>query len=220
MSFLGAIGYIMGGSGLKELLSTCYASGSLDRMLGGHAYARSIRAHMLVHSALGSLIIGETELTADEESAVTATIDAWSADTLSYVNLVNDKAVQSGTTKFYRKMQEIEQRGATAALWIHYYKLVTIIKNFIMAERMSNWDLHLDCVAKMLPFFHASSHFPNAKSAQLYLQDVVNLQSFMSEEEARKFKEGYFTVRRSKKLWCGVWTDMCIEQTYMREMKS
>lgn len=38
--------------------------------------------------------------------------------------------------------------------------------------------------------------------------------------EYEKFTEkSYFTVRRSDKFWCGVWTDMCIEQVLMRSMK-
>jgi len=37
MSFMGSIGYIMGGSGLKELLSVIYEPISVDKMLTGHA---------------------------------------------------------------------------------------------------------------------------------------------------------------------------------------
>ncbi|GBN42448.1 hypothetical protein AVEN_98127-1 [Araneus ventricosus] len=40
-SFFGAIGYIMQGSGIKEVLSLIYAPNSLDKMLIGHAYARA-----------------------------------------------------------------------------------------------------------------------------------------------------------------------------------
>lgn len=37
MSFLGAIGYIMGGSGLKDIWSIIYAVGSIPHMLSGNA---------------------------------------------------------------------------------------------------------------------------------------------------------------------------------------
>lgn len=46
MSFFRAIGYIMQGSGLKEVLSDIYAPKSLEKMLNGHAYARAVRAHV------------------------------------------------------------------------------------------------------------------------------------------------------------------------------
>lgn len=47
MSCMGCIGYLMSGSGLKELLPTIYAEHSTEKMLTGHAYARAIRAHMI-----------------------------------------------------------------------------------------------------------------------------------------------------------------------------
>ena len=49
---LGAIGTIMDGSGLKEMLAQVYAEGSVDQMLSGKAVARAVRGHLLVDSAL------------------------------------------------------------------------------------------------------------------------------------------------------------------------
>ena len=52
MSLLGAIGTIMDGSGLKEMLAQVYAEGSVDQMLNGKAVAPVVRDHLLVDSAL------------------------------------------------------------------------------------------------------------------------------------------------------------------------
>lgn len=52
MSLLGAIGTIMDGSGLKEMLAQVYAEGSVDQMLSRKAVARAVRGHLLVDSAL------------------------------------------------------------------------------------------------------------------------------------------------------------------------
>lgn len=52
MSFLGAIGNIMAGSGLTDMLAQVYAEGSVDQMLIGKAVARAVRGHFLVDSAL------------------------------------------------------------------------------------------------------------------------------------------------------------------------
>ena len=59
MSYLGSIGYIMGGSGISELWSTVFASSSVPHMLSGHAYARAVRAHMLTYCALAKIILQE-----------------------------------------------------------------------------------------------------------------------------------------------------------------
>jgi len=43
----------------------------------------------------------------------------------------------------------------------------------------------------------------------------------MNAEEYSKFvTKGYFTIRRTDKTWSGLWTDMTIEQTLMRTMKT
>lgn len=52
MSFLGSIGHIMCGSGLKELLSLIYAPNATEKIFDGHAYARAVRAHSLAYLAL------------------------------------------------------------------------------------------------------------------------------------------------------------------------
>lgn len=68
MSFLGAIGFIMSGSGINEVLNVIYAPLSVQKMLTGHAYARAIRGHTLLYLALCKRILEETELTDEEKS--------------------------------------------------------------------------------------------------------------------------------------------------------
>ena len=62
MSYMGAVGYIMGGSGLKELWSLIYAVELVEKMLNGHAYARALRAHFLTQLALIIIILRKTEI--------------------------------------------------------------------------------------------------------------------------------------------------------------
>ena len=55
MSFLGSIGSLMAGTGLKEVMSQVYAEGSVDHMLFGKAVARAVRVHLLVDSSLNTI---------------------------------------------------------------------------------------------------------------------------------------------------------------------
>ncbi|CAH2989439.1 unnamed protein product [Chilo suppressalis] len=108
-----------------------------------------------------------------------------------------------------------------AKLWVQYHRMVSLVKNFLEAERSGNWELHLDTIQKMLPFFHASVHFLYAKSAHLYLQDMRALSEKIPIEDYVKFtRRGCFTIRRSEKFWSGIMSDMTIEQTLMRSMKT
>ena len=59
MSFLGSIGLLMGGSGLRSALETVYAPVTVGHMFTGKAYPRAIRGHLLCASAIMSLILEE-----------------------------------------------------------------------------------------------------------------------------------------------------------------
>ena len=49
---------------------------------------------------------------------------------------------------------------------------------------------------------------------------MVNLKESMDIVEYDKFcKQGFHTIRRSNRFWCGLWSDMTIEQVLMRSMK-
>jgi len=59
MSFLGTIGYLMAGSGLKEAMQQVYADGSVESMLSGKAVSRAVRAHFLIDRALSTLALSD-----------------------------------------------------------------------------------------------------------------------------------------------------------------
>jgi hypothetical protein len=99
----------------------------------------------------------------------------------------------------------MELRGPTAKLWVQYFKMTALIKQFIEAERSSNWDLHITTTLQMLPYFHAVGHFFYAKCAHLYVQDMLNLKDRIDPKEYKKFtKNGYFTIRHTEKFWSGI----------------
>ncbi|KAF2901749.1 hypothetical protein ILUMI_04427 [Ignelater luminosus] len=88
-------------------------------------------------------------------------------------------------------------RNVTVYRWF-----TSVESNFIAADRMGDWNLHLHNIELMIPLFHASEHFSYAKASQIYLQDMKELQDKMDSTEFKKFTEGYFTSRRS-----GVFSD-------------
>jgi hypothetical protein len=69
MSFIGCIGGITAGSGLKELFSEIYADHSVEKMLNSHAYSRAVRALTLTNLVLAGIIIREAQLTGKEHEA-------------------------------------------------------------------------------------------------------------------------------------------------------
>jgi len=57
MNFLGAIGNLMKGSGLQEMLGLLYGPNTLEHIMSGKAYALSIRGHFIIHDALVQMLL-------------------------------------------------------------------------------------------------------------------------------------------------------------------
>jgi hypothetical protein len=73
----------------------------------------------------------------------------------------------------------------------------------------------------MIPAFHAAGHLAYARSARRYIDAMRMLPQVMDRDQFQKLTtEGYFTVRRSDKLWSGNFTDQIIEQELMRMIKA
>jgi hypothetical protein len=109
--------------------------------------------------------------------------------------------------------------GKTGKLWIQLLDMVSIMKNFIKAERMGNWMLHLESTLKMLPFFAATGHNNYMKSSYLYVQNMLKLAD-ENKNVHEKFLNGLHVGRITDKLWAGLSHNLIIEQELMRAMKS
>ena len=57
MSFLGCIGRLMAGSGLKQVLEVAFAQNSVIHMLSGKSVSRAVRGHFLVDAVLNALVL-------------------------------------------------------------------------------------------------------------------------------------------------------------------
>lgn len=226
MSFLACIGKVMDGSGLKEVWTEIYAEKSTEKMLTGKNYARSIRANFLTQAALFDIILEECSFTIDERRQMLAALLHESQDIQSKETLLDQlqrlPVIHVFTEKMKNKLYSISERGKTATLWVQYTKMVSLARSFIQAERTGDFNLHLSTIIEMMPFFHSCRHFNYAKSAQLYVQDMLELKTKMtSVSEYNKFiNQEFFTIRRSNKFFSGTSTDMVIEQSLMRSIHS
>ena len=107
----------------------------------------------------------------------------------------------------------------TAVLWIQYCEMIQLLRKFIKAERTGNWDLHLQSVRDMLPYFAAAGHSLYAKSAYVYITSMQNLED-THPEVFHQFKACHHVFRRSDRYWAGLSTDLVIEHVLMRSVKS
>ena len=221
MSFMGAIGNIMSGSGIEELWQTVYGKATVGHMMKGHAYARAMRAHILTAAALFYLIHVElTSLSEVGQDSLRELCKAYLNNEATYDD-VECISLNNYIDLFEKFKQDLETSGRTPKLWLQYFQQVLLILQFIRAERTGNWKLHITVVKKMMPYFHSAGHLHYAKCAHLYLHLMEDLHNKMSAHDFQRFtRDGYFAIRRSDRFWSGVSTDMCIEQILMRNFKA
>lgn len=175
MSFLGSIGHIMGGSGLDEAMELIYAKNSVVHIMNGHAYERALRCHFLIHIVLSTLMFDATEVDQDLKQKASHFLDNFD------LKKVDDDSAEKLMDGIENLFANLSDSSKTSALWLQYWKQVSLAKLFIRAERMGDFELHLYCVKCMLPFFHSAGHLPYAKYAHYYVQ--VCMMSFLISNE-------------------------------------
>jgi len=225
MSFLGGVGTVMEGSGLREAMEEIYAQHTVNHMIDGKAYARAVRCHLIIDAVLHKillkkLIYEESRMGGDElcqlkdayNLVIEKDFESLSTDS---INVIDDLS-----TKLTESIDNLSESNRTAKLWKQYMYYIGLVKDFIFAERTGDWSFHLATVRKMLNLYAASGRVNYAKSARLYLQTMNEL----PEKHPWLFQcfneKGYHTIRRSDRYWAGLWSDLTIEQVLMRSVKS
>ena len=215
MSFLGSIGSVMEGSGLRTALETIYAPLAVNHMISGKAYSRALRAHILVSSALTTLLFEEfwSNLGTSERDKLISLYESKNPCGVS------SESISMKLMDWYeRKEASLSAASRTAKLWLMYLRYVSIVQTFIEAERTHDWALHVHATKLMLNLFAATGHNNYARTCRLYLQSISSLENENPEVHA-EFVAGNHTVRRSEKAWSGIWTDLAIEQILMKSLK-
>jgi hypothetical protein len=215
MSFLGAIGTLMEGSGLRAALETVYAPVTVNHMFSGKAIARSLRGHMFAATSVLSILLEDVwiELRDEEKDQIK---EMYNSDL--HTENSHSELEKKLMTLFEGKRQEYMAKSRTANLWLNYVHYILIVQEFIRAERTSNWELHIAATKCMLNLLASTGHNNYTKSLRLYLQSVVEL-ARTHPEVYRQFLDGEHTVRRTSKSWSGIWTDLSIEQILMKSLK-
>ena len=183
-------------------------------MLTGKAFSRAVRGHLLCSSALQSIILEEfwSELSAADKLVLQRFYASEEPATFR-----DEELAVRLTTWMENKFTKLEQ-NRTAALWIRYIKYVSVMQEFIRAERLDDFELHILATKAMLNLFAATGHNNYAKSCRLYLQSVDELER-NRPEVFEEFQKGNHTVRRTQRNWTGIWTDLSIEQILMKSLK-
>ena len=227
--FLGAIGTVMAGSGIEELLGQIYGSNTVVHMMHGDAVSRAVRGHFMLQGALVVRLLKTTVFNADSTMPqhslldnvrqLIDTVDANKVDVGDCSMLVSE-LVSTIEAQLNAIMDTLSVQSRTAKLWIRYFRYVAILKHFLLAERTCNWQLHLKCVHDMLNLFAATGRNSYCKSCRLYLQIMVDLPNTHPGLYDMFAVRGLHSVRRTDgRYWGGLSLDLIIEQCLMKCIK-
>lgn len=188
---MSSIVFIMKDTGFREVLFTVYGDNIVNKIISGDQYSRALLTHTLVLSALFWKIIkkwkskyktfGENiRLVENRSFLFTGEIDEFRSD---------DIFIEIGEA-IEQEMEDIEKGNLTCKLWIQNCRMVLIFIDFLSAEKMGDWDLHLECLERMLPIFHAIGYFSYAKCVAIHLHNMTNLKNSMDPKEFELFIKG------------------------------
>ena len=90
--------------------------------------------------------------------------------------------------------------------------MVDILLNSIKADRICDFDLHLQTTRQMLPYFFAMNHTNYMRGVTLYTQDMIQL----PQEVIDDLQRGMLSVKRIEGKFNSVGCDLALEQTQNR----
>jgi len=236
MVFLAVIGKRHAESGLEDILieSKAFGPTTVDAIMRGKMYNRSIRAHKMVYEAMQRLLWkefgdwclkNEDKVTFDEELVTVLAQECANAVSSKVLEASSQsmRRLSAAMGKLERTLEQFTEYGisksATFAFWREYIVMIEILLQFIRAERSGNWTMHLAAVTEMLPYFFAYDHVNYSRWAMVYLADMKLLPT-TAPLVHRQFLEGNFSIKRSSSPFNKVWSDMAFEQSVNRDSKT
>ena len=107
---------------------------------------------------------------------------------------------------------KIERESPTFQFWSIILKMELVLFAFLRSFRSSNFQLYLDSMEKMIPWFFALDHFHYARWLSVHISDMTMLETTNSGVYEAFNEFGCFVVSRSKRSFSSMGLDQRHEQ--------
>lgn len=226
MTFLAILGKRFKDAGLSNIFieSGIVAEGSVNGVLNGKHYNRSIRCHKLVFEALSRLLWNAffNSMPADEctESLKIADhiYNSYKVGLLKKNEIPEDFI--SLVEKFEKFVAENCERNVTFAFWVSYLDMVGCLLSFLRATRTADWYLHLAALEEMIPWFFSYDRINYARYLPIYHLEMLNLKVTHPFAYNELCSGNFVAQRQSTYGFAGTAMDQVIEQTANRDSKT
>lgn len=228
--YISCINKIWGDCGISDLLveSGVYAKRSVENMLKGKEFHRVIRGLTLVYEVLLSFLIENFLNWLDKNDESTTYMNLRKQISDFHAQFSQKKFAKDALNKLSSDIQNLINklfmqfreegcaRSPTFRFWDSCLQALQLMLLFIRAEREKNWDLHVDCIARMLPFFFCCDKPNYARYGTLYVSEMM---CSLSPTILEEFRAGNFVVNFTCGAFNGLWSDMGVEMSVIKDNK-
>lgn len=221
MAFLGVLGKRYEHSGLRHIaIESCLvAEGSINGVMNGHHFNRSLRCHKIISEALHRLRLQEY-MEHQAENAITDLMQMTRDDFERFSEALQDETVQEFINDFKDYVDKCSRENVMYGFWSSYLDMMQLFLLFLRATREGNWDLHLSTVQEMIPWFFSYGRINYSRYLPVYYLEMKSLPSSHPFIHSN-LKNGSFAVKHQDKHGFSMTAcDQVIEQTYNRDSKT
>ena len=151
MNLLGAIGTLMDGTGLKDILETVYGENTVVHMMSGKAVQRAFRGHLLVDQSHTRQIVAKImedydhgfQDQVEELERLYTLMETGASDLESVLSSDCIRRIHKTVTL---KKDELSGTSKTSTLWVNYLHMLRITRALVAADRMGSWEMHLSAL--------------------------------------------------------------------------
>lgn len=167
-SYMGAIGKMMKGSGMEDLIieSGICASGSINQVILGKHYNRAMHVHQIMLDATERLLMTSFLKQPDSPSLPSCCESlAGSISRSSMQDVLNNPEFQSFTEAYDSFREDVRQGkyGLTAKFWITYMNSVRLLFRFQQAIKCNDLDMYISTMYSMLGILFGADHLNYAR---------------------------------------------------------
>ena len=95
--------------------------------------------------------------------------------------------------------------------WFTCLELELLVLSFLRSLRTGNFEMYLNCITKLAPWFFTLNHNSYARWLSVHIKDMCSLEA-AHPEVLREFKNGKFVMNKSTRLFSSIAIDQGHEQ--------
>lgn len=99
----------------------------------------------MVHLALSKIILNSIEINNAKKKQIIDALKTCFLEPPIFDQICNENSMIKLSEKLKIQLHKFEENGSTFKLWIQYFHMICLMKEYIVVERMGNWNLHIQC---------------------------------------------------------------------------